>query len=633
LTQQAKSQYGVSIFSIISLGIITGFIYGLVKALLHISNNRYISFKLYNISLLAVQDNINRYTLIFAILAVLLLVIPWIFFNWIKTNCIEFKILDSNNFRAVLYSLYGVILAVALVYLFYPNLMSIVESNSVLTKLSNSFNLEVELLSILIIAISFLAIIILCSLILSKININTPTKKILYAVISSRGTRAVSVGILLILVLFNISVYGYHKLSLKEGPNVVLITIDTLRADHLGSYGYKRVTSPSIDHLAKKGVVFDNAYSQAPWTLTAMTSIHTSLYPSQHGVIDYNIRINDKFLTIAEFLRNYQYKTIGVISMPFVNSKYGFSQGFEIFNEEHVSDLNDISSHLVTQEAVDYLDSNQENKFFLWVHYFDPHGSYRDHKKFDFTSDYKGTLPGSVDPSILNFIPDNLTNEDVQYIRNLYDEEIAFTDMNIGKLLQKLSDLGLEDNTIIIITADHGEEFLERGGFGHRKLLYNELIRVPLIIYSPIDKKLNGIRNKNNIESRSIGKTIVELIELPGNPFGGENLLSKENFEPNGGYVFSNVYLKNNILKESAITDNIKLIRNYDTNISELYDLYTDQKEKNNIYDSAEVNISSYQKELSTKIDDRQQSSADTLHEVDLNPDEIKRLKALGYLQ
>lgn len=618
---------------IISVGIIIGVLYGLSQAITYVSENNYFQYGLNNIGLNIFQESLNKYVLIFSILTFLFIFLPAALISWIKSNCIDFKVINTKNLRILLYSFFATIFAAALYYIYYDRILTFLESNSFFSATTNSIGIGISIISIVMLALIIVVIVLFSTVIFSRINILSPFQNLIYRALYSKIIMVFAGTLLLVLVLFNVGLYGYQKLKFVEGPNIVLISIDTLRADHLGAYGYGRNTSPNIDRLANEGILFENAFSQAPWTLPAMSSIHTSLYPAQHGVIDYDRLIDNKYITLAEFLKNYHYKTIGVISMPFVDSKYGFSQGFDIFNEKYISGLKDITSDLITIEAIKYLDQHKNDKFFLWIHYFDPHGSYVNHKEIEFASKTKKKMPNTVDPGALSLISDNLSDEDIQYIKDLYDEEIAFTDKHIGNLLDKIDTLGLKENTIVILTSDHGEEFLERGGFGHRKLLYNELIKVPLIVYNPIYKNQKGLISMENVETRSIAKTIVDIIEIDSNPFSGQNLIS-ENKSKDKKYVFSNVYKKGNILKESVISDNLKLIKNNsDEEKYELYDFYSDKKEKNNIFGISETTSSTLQSDLLSKLSELPGSNIKDTKEVDLNSEDIKKLKALGYLQ
>lgn len=251
-------------------------------------------------------------------------------------------------------------------------------------------------------------------------------------------------------------------------PNVLLITIDTLRADHLGAYGYARPTSPKIDAFAARSTVFENAHSSASWTLPSLSSIHTSLLSTTHGCWKISSRLEPEFTTAAEILRDVGYDTAMVACHIFLSAQYGLQQGFTHVDDELVRPPSDaaeaISSPGVTERGVRFLErkaaAKDESPWFLWLHYFDPHDTYLPHEGFSETF-------GIV--------------EEI----DLYDGEIAFTDHYVGLVLQRLAELGLEDETIVVITSDHGEEFGEHGFKRHGYTLYQEAVRIPLVVRVP----------------------------------------------------------------------------------------------------------------------------------------------------
>lgn len=251
-------------------------------------------------------------------------------------------------------------------------------------------------------------------------------------------------------------------------PNVLLITIDTLRADHLGAYGYARPTSPKIDAFAARSTVFENAHSSASWTLPSLSSIHTSLLSTTHGCWKISSRLEPEFTTAAEILRDVGYDTAMVACHIFLSAQYGLQQGFTHVDDELVRPPSDaaeaISSPGVTERGVRFLErkaaAGEDAPWFLWLHYFDPHDTYLPHEGFSETF-------GIV--------------EEI----DLYDGEIAFTDHYVGLVLQRLAELGLEDETIVVITSDHGEEFGEHGFKRHGYSLYQEAVRIPLVVRVP----------------------------------------------------------------------------------------------------------------------------------------------------
>lgn len=249
-------------------------------------------------------------------------------------------------------------------------------------------------------------------------------------------------------------------------PNILLISIDTLRADHLGAYGYARPTSRCIDEFAKSAVLFEQAHSSASWTLPSLTSLMTSMYSSTHGCWKIDSRLDPSFHTLAELLRNFGYDTAMVASHTFLSSRYGLQKGFTHVDSKilQTDPIKNITSPAITEKGIEWLRAkaavHDGIPWCLWLHYFDPHDDYLPHAGF---SEQFGT-----------------TEE-----MDLYDGEIAFTDHHVGAVLDELSRLHLSDDTIVVLVADHGEEFLEHGNMRHGSTLYEEVIRVPLIVRVP----------------------------------------------------------------------------------------------------------------------------------------------------
>jgi arylsulfatase A-like enzyme len=240
----------------------------------------------------------------------------------------------------------------------------------------------------------------------------------------------------------------------EKRPNIVLITVDTLRPDRLGYGGNSRPTSVRIDRLAKEGVVFTRANSVAGWTLPAIATMFTGRLPSEHGATDFHWSLDASLPTLASILRTNGYDTHGFVSHVMLTPTYGMGEGFSHFD---FSVLNVGDPHEVTtaQELTALARTGMRDAkapFFLWVHYFDPHFKYIAHDQFNFGS-------REIDR---------------------YDSEIGFTDYHIDDLLKAVD----RDNTVIIFTADHGEEFGEHGSKYHYTL-HGEVMRVPLVIKGP----------------------------------------------------------------------------------------------------------------------------------------------------
>ena len=252
--------------------------------------------------------------------------------------------------------------------------------------------------------------------------------------------------------------------SRNQPPNVLFIVVDTLRWDHLGCYGYERNTSPSIDTLASESVRFERAYSAAPWTKPSVASMITGLYPSTHGAAQLKSILPASIDTLAELLSREGFQTAGVVSHLLVSALLGFGQGFDSYLESESRGHDHVSTNGVTNQAIERLEKMAVDgrPFLLFVHYFDPHYNYLRHPEYGFAAEAGGRLTGTENINQLRRMLDSLTHEEIGFLLDLYDEEIRFTDAGIGRLLSRFRELGLYDDTLIILTSDHGEEFLER---------------------------------------------------------------------------------------------------------------------------------------------------------------------------
>lgn len=265
--------------------------------------------------------------------------------------------------------------------------------------------------------------------------------------------------------------------------NILIITIDTLRADHISSYGYHLVTSPNLDRLAQKGIRFDQAYTTIPLTGPAHTSLFTGRYPQETGarVNGQPLARDPRLLTLPQILNKNGYATAAFVSAwPLKDRLARLDRGFEVYNQEFTRQFQWLNSYRsaedVTLKTTRWLHSQKKSAkpFFLWVHYFDPHGPYDLWENFS-------DLPPNPSGTYKTKAIDRAMAERIR----AYDSEIAYTDHHIGKLFQEISKLGLTDSTLILITADHGESLGERGYVGHGRQLYEYIVRVPMILYHP----------------------------------------------------------------------------------------------------------------------------------------------------
>lgn len=271
----------------------------------------------------------------------------------------------------------------------------------------------------------------------------------------------------------------------KELKGIVLISVDTLRADHLGCYGYSRPTSPFIDQLAANGVLFEQAISSSSWTLPSHATMLTGLYPSTHRAVDASSTITPSAVTAAELLRKEGFATGAVVTSWFVSANYGFNRGFDWFQDLDKTTYEKAGKTVDAPEVValaeEWLESNAGERFFLFLHLYDTHYTYIPPPPYQelFATDYKG--PRRKYRSYKFYKKNPLRAERIAYEMSQYDGEIRFVDDQLRRFHRILERLDLLENTLVVVTSDHGEEFGERGSWGHGHTLFEEQVRVPLI--------------------------------------------------------------------------------------------------------------------------------------------------------
>lgn len=389
----------------------------------------------------------------------------------------------------------------------------------------------------------------------------------------------------------------------KKPPyNVVIITIDTLRADHLGCYGYTRPTSIRIDRLAHDGVLFENTVCQSSQTLPSHASIFTGTNPRTNLVISHESLVGAGQTTLAEILKSRGYVTGAFISSHALDSSRGLNQGFDTYWEVHkeasIPERQMLKIHEAdptTTAALAWLEQHADSRFFLWVHWFHPHRPYDPPPRYldAFASGYEGSA--TSDPDFIMKVwreEIRLAPKDVAYLSGCYDGEVAFSDAQVGHLLDALSEMNLMENTIVIVTADHGEILYEHEKyFGHDIALYDECIMVPLVIHVP------GLvpaarRVSEMIQSLDILPTVLDLLGIKC-PSGAEGRslmpLMGGSGEPTAEFAFSETFpFPEKCEPRHAVrTAGSKLIWKEVRDaplIKEYYDLDADPGETDNLY-------------------------------------------------
>ncbi len=315
-------------------------------------------------------------------------------------------------------------------------------------------------------------------------------------------------------------------------PNVLLITIDTLRANHLSCYGYHKITSPRIDRFASQGARFDRAYTTVPQTGPAHASLLTGRYPQETGArVNGQPMANDpRVLPLQRILKRNGYRTGAFVSAwPLKDRLTHLRRGFDVYNEKFTKTFQLISSYRpaedVTPKAIHWLQMKSRMKkkrpFFLWVHFFDPHSPYELKEKY---ADHPLNPSGTLKTTALN-------KEMATRIRS-YDSEIAHTDHHVGLLLDELEKLGLRDSTVVIVMADHGESLGEKGYVGHGNHIYEYISQIPLILSYPPAVAAGQIVNER-VSLVDVMPTILDLVGIkPPFPLQGRSLRSYLNSSP-----------------------------------------------------------------------------------------------------
>lgn len=317
----------------------------------------------------------------------------------------------------------------------------------------------------------------------------------------------------------------------RNWPNVLLITIDSLRPDHLHCYGYPKETSPRIDRFAAEGALFEAAISSSSWTLPAHASMFTGLAASVHGCTDARHQLPGSHSTLTKRLKNTGFVTIGAVSSPFLTPVSGLAQGFDKYidcttplSSDDLEKTRGATSPTIVTVIQGWLHQNTQRPFFMFINFWDAHFDYTPPPPFDtkFDPDYVGNITGEqflTDPKINPDMPER----DLEHLQALYDGEIAWVDTHFGIILDMLKAADLLDSTIVILTSGHGTAFFEHDLKGHRNSLYDEVIRVPLIIRYP-DRVPAGKRYKQQARGMDLLPTITDLLGMPTPNLMGRSL-------------------------------------------------------------------------------------------------------------
>ncbi len=427
---------------------------------------------------------------------------------------------------------------------------------------------------------------------------------------------------------------GCSSLTGPPPPDIVLLVIDTLRADHVGVYGAARPTSPAIDAFATQSVRFERAYAPAPWTLPSTATILTGMAPSAHGAVRVGQKLSPAALTLPERLQEEGYATVALSANPFVSRTWGLAQGFDHFEQPLRTPADRNAAEALVRRGLELIDTDCARPCFLYLHFIDPHDPYTPHAEHAFDPGPTGRLKGGEEIGVLRTLDPDLQADELDFIVASYDEEIAATDAAVGRLLSGLYDRGRRSDAVLALTADHGEEFMGRGWLGHTRTLYEELLRVPLMVSAP------GLAAEVRAEPVALQQLAPTLAALAGLPTGDEPRLPLGVAKVTDAVVFSEVdfvpineseRLKT-AKKQAVVQGSWKLIRDGLGGGPELYNLAADPGEQLNLARVEPERLAT----LGAVLDQAAQAGgAEPLPRVEtqMSDAEQEQLRHLGYIE
>lgn len=449
--------------------------------------------------------------------------------------------------------------------------------------------------------------------------------------------------------------------SSRQGPspNIILISVDTLRADHLSTYGYFRQTSPNLDQLAPDSIVFDKAFTVMSTTLPAHISLVTGIHPAKHNVLSNGWKFNGPFPTLAERLKQAGYSTGGFITGFPLTAESGMGRGFDVYRDtgrQGRRPTPKIPGTLANQRATEWLEQHRQGPVFLFIHYFDVHPPYMTPSSpappfgmdeplaaHMISMRVSGVGMDSISPAEIQL--DERPIGDLLTAINAYDNQVHHVDAMIADLLHTLEQLGLLDDALVIITADHGEGLGQHGLYSHGLHLYEEQLRIPLIVRY-FGSNWTGRRITSAVSLLDVVPTVLELLELPSDPeLHGRSLLAsmkRQGDTPANRWLLAQrrEYSDWVLQKRGRFASKLSLhVLRGDHRLKyllagdgteELYDLEADPLELNNLGNAQLEACSRLRPMLEETLDDYLTDVADAEERLD---EETRRaLEALGYL-
>jgi arylsulfatase A-like enzyme len=421
----------------------------------------------------------------------------------------------------------------------------------------------------------------------------------------------------------------------------ILIVVDTLRADHLGVYGYEQPTSPEIDAWAARGVVFERAFSTSPWTMPSFGSLLTGALPSRHAAgrrlresgWKQTTRLDRSLATLPEALRADGVVTGAIMNNAWLPPAVGMNRGFDSYDFKPPTDSFERGASQSVDEALAWIDRQGDSRFFLMLHILDPHMTYDAPPPFRgmFTSKIEGPFELPIrEPRMIDARADRVGAAERAFIVAAYDEEIASVDHALGRLFAALESRGLWNDLLVVLTSDHGEELFDHGGFEHGHTMHRELLHVPLLVWGP------GLESGRRSEAVSLADVPVTIAEGMGlttfeAPFGQSLWPAPTRDDPTGPRLLVAEGTLYGPEQASSIRWPLKVIVETQSRRRQLFQLEQDPGEERDLVLETPRVARALAEELQARLEAAR--SGAVVDEMELDAETREQLRVLGYVE
>lgn len=425
------------------------------------------------------------------------------------------------------------------------------------------------------------------------------------------------------------------------GANLLLVILDATAARHVGAYGYVRRTTPELDRIAAEGVVFEQAFTPAVYTLAAMSSLWTSRYPEEHQDVEPRTASLERArFTLVDLLSAQGIATAGFVANGMAGPGFGFDRGFAEFREIYREFGQSADADSFRQVLPAWFAAHKDRRFFAYLHYREPHWPYDPKPPFDTAFGPDGPIPKGLRNEVAFLVEVNnhrrpTTPDEIDHLVRLYDGNLAFVDHELGFLRGTLETQGLWDRTVVIVTADHGEEMAEHGLIGHESQLFDPALQIPLILRFPRGTGPAGIRVQGLADLLDLAPTIADALGVldkggAKDAFGGRTLLPMLFGAPGKDVIVSRT--RGEQPRWSLRDTRYKLVYDGKLGSSQLYDIVADPGEQQDLAPGSPFLAAFYRQTLDRLLLEMKPDTGRAGVDRELNTQQLENLRALGYV-